>query len=402
MTLQRPDFSRRIPELDGLRGVAILMVLIYHWFIVAGNVPQGVIPHKLLAAGTLGWSGVDLFFVLSGFLIGGILLDARGKANYYKAFYLRRFYRIVPIYAVVCLLFWICFFLPISKLVPPFSWLFGATLPWHSYLTFTQNFWMAWNDTMGSRIIDATWSLAVEEQFYLTLPFIVSFAKRKHLAYIVILAIVGAPLLRIFIQSTYAGGAIATYVLTPCRADTLMMGVAAALLVRNQTTWSFLVIHKRLLFLTFGFLLLGVVYLTLKQWDFASFPMASIGYSWMGMFYFTVLLIAVVHPASFLSGILRNRALAEVGTLAYGLYLFHQPILGLVHGLLRSDTPYLTSIGSVGVTSLAFLIIFLIAKLSWIYFEQPLVKRGHKYKYDEDQTHKICSTNIGSDAVIVR
>src|SRR5580698_4369359 len=92
------DFSKRIPELDGIRGMAILMVLVYHFI----GCNQVILPHKLAGLLSFGWSGVDLFFILSGFLIGGILLDARDSANYFKVFYVRRFYRILPLYGVLC------------------------------------------------------------------------------------------------------------------------------------------------------------------------------------------------------------------------------------------------------------------------------------------------------------
>ena len=80
----------RIPELDGLRGLAILLVILYHYVGGADHKPLGYWPHRALSAFTVGWSGVDLFFVLSGFLIGGILLEARGAPNYFRAFYMRR------------------------------------------------------------------------------------------------------------------------------------------------------------------------------------------------------------------------------------------------------------------------------------------------------------------------
>jgi peptidoglycan/LPS O-acetylase OafA/YrhL len=93
--------NRRIPEIDGIRGAAILLILIYHWIATEGH---SIMPAKLVIGGLLswGWSGVDLFFVLSGFLIGGILLDAKDSADYFKVFYVRRFYRILPLYGVLC------------------------------------------------------------------------------------------------------------------------------------------------------------------------------------------------------------------------------------------------------------------------------------------------------------
>ena len=95
-----PDWSVRIPALDGLRGIAILLVLLRHAIFGVTSV-QGLEAHSrlvsaLLTAGQLSWSGVDLFFVLSGFLIGGILLDARPSLRYFQTFYIRRAYRILP------------------------------------------------------------------------------------------------------------------------------------------------------------------------------------------------------------------------------------------------------------------------------------------------------------------
>jgi peptidoglycan/LPS O-acetylase OafA/YrhL len=98
-----PDWSIRIPGLDGLRGIAILLVLLRHSFF--GMETGSRFLAKILAAGQLTWSGVDLFFVLSGFLIGGILLDARESPRYFQTFYIRRAYRIFPLYGVITALF---------------------------------------------------------------------------------------------------------------------------------------------------------------------------------------------------------------------------------------------------------------------------------------------------------
>jgi peptidoglycan/LPS O-acetylase OafA/YrhL len=94
------DSSKRIPELDGLRGVAILSVLIFHYFEPQGPTPPHSLTHYAQRLVLMGWSGVDLFFMLSGFLIGGILLDARESRSYFSTFYVRRFFRIIPIYYV--------------------------------------------------------------------------------------------------------------------------------------------------------------------------------------------------------------------------------------------------------------------------------------------------------------
>jgi peptidoglycan/LPS O-acetylase OafA/YrhL len=90
--------KQRIPELDGLRGLAILLALVFHYITQEGAQLPGSVPAMLQRFVIMGWTGVDLFFVLSGFLIGGILMDVRGSPRYSKTFYSRRFFRIVPIY----------------------------------------------------------------------------------------------------------------------------------------------------------------------------------------------------------------------------------------------------------------------------------------------------------------
>src|ERR1700678_3726990 len=129
------EFRQRIPALDGIRGLGILMILLFHGFGLEGFY---ILNGKLLTALRFGWAGVDLFFVLSGFLIGGILLDVEGSQNYYSVFYIRRFYRILPLYAALCLFTLLVFHLRFGT----HAWLFDGRVPWYAYLTFGQNFWM--------------------------------------------------------------------------------------------------------------------------------------------------------------------------------------------------------------------------------------------------------------------
>ena len=174
------DSSTRIPALDGLRGIAILLVLLRHS--VFEFHPNSKFFSHLLVAGRLSWSGVDLFFVLSGFLIGGILLDAIASPRYFKTFYVRRAYRILPLYAVVMALFSLRYVTSHGSAGPLGSFS-HSPIPWASYVTFTQNIWMAWLGTFGVGAVAATWSLAVEEQFYLTVPFIIRKIRRSHQAF---------------------------------------------------------------------------------------------------------------------------------------------------------------------------------------------------------------------------
>ena len=270
-----PTGARRIPELDGLRGIAIGMVIIWHYFSTTIHVQPASPFFYLVAATRLTWSGVDLFFVLSGFLIGGILIDARGAANYFKVFYTRRFFRIVPIYSVVLLVF------PILTILrhpanPTLSR--PAAAPWYMYWTFTQNFWMAVTSSLGTNSLVMTWSLAVEEQFYLTLPLLVFLLSPGQLRRAVIGGIAFAPILRLTIHFLLPDNWGAAYVLMPCRADSLLLGVFAAILLRDPSSKAKI---QNSTFFSFAFpvLLLGALLLLLRASDYASPLMATVGYS---------------------------------------------------------------------------------------------------------------------------
>ncbi len=143
-----------MPGLDGLRGVAILMVLLCH---ADGYMYQGF-PHLAQQVGPLpivlgmGWCGVDLFFVLSGFLITGILLGTKGAPHYFKSFFARRALRIYPLYY--------CFLFVLMAIEP--HW-YGRR-DWGSLLLYFSNFRMVQHHH-GFRLVGSFWSLAVEEQF---------------------------------------------------------------------------------------------------------------------------------------------------------------------------------------------------------------------------------------------
>jgi peptidoglycan/LPS O-acetylase OafA/YrhL len=149
------------PALDGIRGIAILLVLVHHFTLFDPITSVGA---WLGFVALLGWSGVDLFFVLSGFLITGILIDARTSDRYFISFYARRTLRIFPLYYLVVFL---CF-----VVLPYFPrWhelLVGhANLPEWPYWTYLVNFSIAERDAFQHGVLDVAWSLAIEEQFYL-------------------------------------------------------------------------------------------------------------------------------------------------------------------------------------------------------------------------------------------
>jgi peptidoglycan/LPS O-acetylase OafA/YrhL len=387
------DFSKRIPELDGIRGMAILMVLVYH-FVYQGN--QAILPHKLAGLLSFGWSGVDLFFVLSGFLIGGILLDARDSANYFKVFYVRRFYRILPLYGALCLLSVAVAYAHLST----HTWMFEGEVPWYAYLTFGQNFWIAkvGGTANAGHIMLVTWSLAVEEQLYLTLPYVVKVVSRKSLPYVLGIGVLLAPLIRLALWFALdpTHRALTTSVLAPCRMDALLLGVLAACAVRSGAWWDWLVAHKGVVAtasVTFG---LGILEMIHKKMGIGSFELASFGYTWVALFYLSLLLLAVTQHG-FVSHLFRFRPLTELGIVAYGLYLFHCFVIGIVYGLAGKAAPQpLTDLSAVGLTLLSGLLVFALTRLSWRYFEKPLISRGHRYQY---RYERVCAPGAGDSTL---
>jgi len=375
--------AKRIPELDGLRGLAILMVLIWHFGYGANSAAGHRWVFYLGDAGSLLWSGVDLFFVLSGFLIGGILLDARNSPNYFNAFYARRVFRIIPIYAVVVGVFYICLVAGIPGRMAGSNWLFGPTVPWYAYATFTQNIGYGTGEPNLAAWLRATWSLAIEEQFYLILPAVVWFVSRRRLPYLLGSAILAAPLLRLFLNLHYSNGRLASFNLMPCRADALLLGVAAALLVRQQSIWESLKSQRRRIVSAWIVLLAGLPFLVLFKVSDPeqSFWMSTVGLSWLALFYFGLLLMALVYSDGWLGRILRTSWLKALGTISYGVYLLHIPVLGLTFAIFRGKRPWAETPADRGLVLLALAATIAIASVSWTLFEKPLLKIGHSVKY---------------------
>ena len=190
------DFSGRILELDGLRGLAILLVLCAHYIGTADRTPVRPLLRHFLGAFDAGWMGVDLFFVLSGFLIGGILLDARNSPNYFRTFYMRRVFRILPVYYLWTLIYGL---IVLGAMV----FLRGQTglgvadlkqVPMQ--LLFLRDIFIGEMGPLALAWFMATWSLAVEEQFYLLAPPLIRFVSTRKLVATLAAIIAVLPLVR--------------------------------------------------------------------------------------------------------------------------------------------------------------------------------------------------------------
>ena len=363
----------RIPELDGLRGVAIMLVIAYHYFY------QG----RYFA---FGWSGVDLFFVLSGFLIGGILLDVCASPRYFRTFYLRRLFRIVPIYYL-----WVGVYLLLTIFAGPFlkRHALGSTGPEVrlqviALLLFVQNFGVRYSSPLAVAWFLPAWSLAVEEQFYLIAPLIIRLFSRASLYWLLAAVIGMAPILRVWIRyhlPVHPDSLSLAYTLMPCRADALAIGILTALLWRNPAFRIWLPSHKPALYALGGVLLAGILVLCTFSASPDALGMQSIGYSWIAAFYAIILLVALALPGGFIALIARTRWLGQVGRVSYCLYLIHDAVRSATGILFKAvfHNPHTWQI--VAWNALAAVAAYGIANLSWTWFEYPFLRRGHEFKY---------------------
>ena len=365
----RRDRGGRISELDGLRGVAILLVVIWHYLPgIVSDAPPRVL-ELANSAIRFAWSGVDLFFVLSGFLIGGILLDHRESRNYFRTFYARRAYRILPVYAATL----VAFVVFSRSRFQAVSWLFDQPMPAWSYLTFTQNYTMAGAGSFGALWLGMTWSLAVEEQFYAVLPLVVWLVPQAILPLVLGTMALAAPIARGLLFTTDPHWSTACYMWMPARADSLMLGVLAAVALRRPDFQAFVSRQRGLVHGSLALLALAMVVMALMHETVFSPRMALYGYSVLAAFYAVALILAATaREGEPIGRLLRVRPLRYAGTLAYSTYLIHIPLLGMSSLVVRRQA----AAGILGIV-----LTFLIAALSWRFFEKPLVLRGHRHQY---------------------
>ena len=376
----------RIPELDGLRGLAISLVVLCHYVVNPVWWETAAPARFIRAVFPLAWSGVDLFFVLSGFLIGGILLDQRHAENYFKTFYIRRACRILPFYYLWLALFFIVSWMFSSHLHQKWqAELFAQNCPKWSYLVFLQNFFVAkaWN--FGPHWVAVAWSLTLEEQFYLLSPLVIRFMPIRRLPHVLISLILFVPLCRLYLYVYHQK--IFMHVLLPCRADALLMGVLCAYLVRSERPRRWLEKNQGRLYPALIILLAGTGYLTAyanSVWT--SFELVFLGYSWLALFYACLLLIVITAKNGLIVSVMRLPPLRYLGLIAYGVFLMHMTINELAHGLLLGQEPHITGLADVSVTIVALGATLGLAALSWHFFEKPIIRWGHTFSYIHKNT----------------
>jgi peptidoglycan/LPS O-acetylase OafA/YrhL len=363
-----------LPGLDGIRGLAILLVMFSHFIIVGGNLGDGTGPlERLLLSGYL---GVDLFFVLSGFLITGILVDAKSRPHFFRTFYMRRALRIFPLYYGMLAVA----YLSVPLLSPQdAAVLSGPNSPWWYWL-YASNIGMAvkgtWLESPTWFSLGHFWSLAVEEQFYLVWPFVVFFLQLRWLAPLCALLVVSSPFLTGWLHLEI--GALATYVSTLGRLGMLAAGGGLALIYRTRRgrekigKWVLPVAAVSSVLL----LLNRTVLPSLGMYE--PLIMLVCGSAWVG-------LALECRRRGVAAVFFESRALRWLGKYSYGIYVYHHALKPLWIAFLwdRGIVP-LAGTGwpaTLLYTAAATFLSLSLAWLSWHLFEARILALKKHFPY---------------------
>ncbi len=369
-----PGESRRhLPGLDGVRGLAILLVMLSHFIVVGDNLGKDTVIARFLHSGYL---GVDLFFVLSGFLITGILIDSKASPKYFRVFYVRRALRIFPLYYGLLAVSWltVIFITPQDKPLltghdsMAWYWLYASNIGMA-----IKGGWLASPTWVG---LGHFWSLAVEEQFYLVWPFLVFWTPVPHLKRLCAILVIASPF--VFMTLTFLMGDRATYVSTLGRLGVLAAGGWMAIVWREPRAWPK---FKKLLapcaIVSGALLLLERSFVPALSFMEPSLALL-LGSALVGL------------AASGTAGALRGRVfespvLRWLGKYSYGIYVYHHALKPVWMHFLWDG--WITRVFGTGwpatlcYTASATTASLVLAWLSWKLFESPILSLKSKFDY---------------------
>jgi peptidoglycan/LPS O-acetylase OafA/YrhL len=372
-----PSKQFHITALDGIRGLAVLMVMIFHFF-QRGNFLYFPVGKALSAVSRIGQTGVDLFFVLSGFLITGILIDAKGSRNYLRNFYVRRLLRIFPLqYAALA---FVLFVIPLIIHVgwmnfrdQLWGWLFAINI--HS--TF-------FHDSL--RLPAHFWSLAVEEHFYLVWPTVVLLCSRRGLYRASWICIAISLIARVVMLKLH----LSVFFFTLTRLDGLAIGALLALFIRGPRG------PERLSEIRPQWLLAGSFILLAPMWVLAGGKAGegaeTAKYLLLALMYGALLAAALDPARPSIGHLFSNRILTTLGKYSYGLYVWDSILQDVLAPWVSSASlsrwvhnRYLLMLVC---WVIQFSTTFLLAFLSWHLFEKQFLKLKRFFAY-ERPTMKI-------------
>lgn len=309
-----------IPALDGLRGVAILLVIASHYL------------GQNWRIATVGWTGVSLFFVLSGFLITGILLDEKDKPHYFRNFYARRTLRIFPLYYLVLILAFV-----VAPLIPALNTeAYREVASRQAWLwTYMMNIYASFYSEIGHNPFAGDWlemlhfwSLAVEEQFYLVWPLVVLFTTRRQLLGVCVVCILGAWGLRVYFAQEQFN--TAPYFFTLCRIDDLAIGAFIAAYARSQDGLEKMRQYAPWVAFASACVLFAIA---VNQHHFFQLDrnVQRYAYTAFGLLYGCLIVFALTAPpANLYRRAMEFAPLRSYGKYSYAIYIFHWGLYGLV------------------------------------------------------------------------
>jgi peptidoglycan/LPS O-acetylase OafA/YrhL len=376
-----PRDSGHIRALDGIRGLAVLLVFGYHAFqrTILPVSPATSFLQKLASAG---WVGVDMFFVLSGFLITTILLDARTTQNYFKVFYVRRALRIFPLYYLV--LIGVMLFMPgnYTPRAQLWYWLNLSNIP------------TAYGRVMAGALLHF-WSLGIEEQFYMVWPSLIRWFKVRFVAYFSIVAIVGLFIVRnlpVVLRWNDRWPEL-IYRFTLFRIDTLCAGALLAIIVKYRPAW---IEDRRILRIVF---VVSLCVFIASGTSYLQPTVIRFGYTAL-VFCFSSLVALALFAGSWTSRIFSVTPLRILGKYSYAFYLFH-PFLVNYGFTYRDQVDHFLvqhhllpgSLSSNTITVLMSLVIFFLvlglSALSWTFIEGPILKFKKHFRYAPRPEHYL-------------
>jgi peptidoglycan/LPS O-acetylase OafA/YrhL len=376
-----------IPALDGLRGIAVLTVMWLHFVFL---LPRTGGERVFWQLSETGWIGVDLFFVLSGFLITGILYDAKGGPHFFRNFYMRRSLRIFPLYYV----FLILIFAVIPLLRSSGADHVGKQVWMWTYLSNVLFARVGWEGMPAHTT--HLWSLAIEEQFYLLWPLFVWLASRRRLIQLCVGSIAVAVVTRLVLHFVF-DNSIAAYALMPARIDALAAGGLLAVLVRDREGARLAARYLNPVSAASGIVLILVMFWTgpLKGFGMLptlAFPVQAFGYAALALFFAAMLGKAVAAPTGQLSNrVLTSRVLVAFGKYSYALYLLHILVRDILQNqILANGGGFPVIAGSqipaqLVVVAFGIGISYAIAFASWHLFEKRILALKRFFPYERQR-----------------
>ena len=351
-----------------MRGIAILLVIVHHFW------PDSGALYAAYDVVHLGWIGVDLFFVISGFLITGILLDTRGEPGYYRNYLARRALRVFPLYYLLV----IGAFVVIPWVQPGGFW--ESELVQESgsplwYLLYAGNIREAITGVEPAYILAPLWSLSIEEQFYLSFPILVALLPRRTLTRVLIGMVIFAPVFRTVMLVLVPDNERIQYLATASRMDVLALGALLAVAVRSKVELPSRRTAGRVFVALFAVFVVAFLAGGLDR--HTAFCRIG-GYTLVAFMFLAAVTWTIQSRGAAGTAWLRTRPLQHLGKICYGVYLLQRPAEVVFVRVLDATGLHIAP-DSLALVIAKMLFAFGVASLSWYLFEKPILKLKDRF-----------------------